>query len=321
MSAFWSIDHVELSDTVNDRIWSDSPHEQATIQQPGSLQSPGSIGAQQIMVDGLATSLPWLPDLVGLNWKRPESLIIIGSAYAPFIRGISKRRYTLPLSEYLDARCADDFLIRFLENVVIPDPSYYAKIELLAASQENQAGIVLLDLCRASYTFRGSRIGKNGLDRAAEFTFRDTIKGQKNAAAAVRSRQLFTAYVESKQQRAWTLARLMESRARRIVALGSIAEHGLLKLLWDCGVRTIHRMSTPGEAWHPNPDHSGRWVLQYACKGQTLEQWLVRKDWWVVKGRLNGEEREWHLLPTMHPAARNAKDKDYSRTRALITRM
>jgi len=321
MTAFWSIDHLELSDAVNDRIWSDSPREQATIQQPGSLQSLGSVGAQQIMVDGLATPLPWVPDLVGLNWKHPESLIIIGSAYAPFIRGISKRRCTLPLSEYLDAGSAGDFVIRFLGSVVIPDPSYYAKIALLAASQGTQAGIVLFDLCRASYSFRGSRIGKDGLDRAAEFTFWDTIKGQKDAVAAVRSRQLFTAYVESKRQRAWTLARLMESRARRILALGRIAEYGLLRLLWDYGIRTIHRMGTPGETWHPNPNHSDGWVVRYACKDQTLEQWLVRKDWWVVKGQLNGEEREWHLLPTLHPAARKDRDKGYSRTRALITRM
>ena len=273
------------------------------------------------MVDGQTTPLPWVPDIVGVNWKHPESLIIIGSAYAPFIRGISKRRCTLPLSEYLDSGSAGDFLIRFLGSVVIPDPSYYAKIALLAASQNTQAGVVLFDLCRASYAFRGSRIGLNGLDRAAEFTFRDTIKGQKDAAAAVRSRQLFTAYVESKQQRAWTLARLDESRARRILALGSIAEYGLLKLLWDSGIKTIHRMSTPGETWRPNPDYSDRWVFQYACKGQTLEQWLVREDWWVIKGRVNGEEREWRLLPIMHPAARSAKDKDYGRTRALITRM
>jgi hypothetical protein len=320
MPAFWSIDHLDLSDGVNDNIWSDSPHEQAAIQKPESVLVPGSIGAQQIMVEGLETSLPWVPDLVGHAWKLPDSLVIAGSAYAPFIRGISRRRCTLPLSDYLTAGSAGEFLTRFMNTVVVSDPSYYAKIALLAASRDTQAGIVLFDLCRASYTCRGSRVGKAGLDRAAEFTFKDTIKRIKDAPSALRSRRLFTAYVESKLQRSWTLARLKASHARRILALGSIAEYGLLRLFWDVGIRAIHRMRAPNRIWKPNSDHSECWMLRYACNDRTLEQWLAHEDWWVINGQLDGEEREWHVLPTLHPA-RNANDKDYSRTRALISMM
>jgi len=320
MPAFWSIDHLNLSDGVNDSVWSDSPNEQATIQKPGSVLLPGSIGAQQIMVEGLEASLPWVPDLVGHAWKSADSLVIVGSAYAPFIRGISKRNCTLPLSDYLTAGSAGEFITRFLNAVVVSDPSYYGKIALLAAGRGTQAGIVLLDLCRASYTYRGSRVGKSGLDHSAEFTFKDTIKRIKDAPRASHSRRLFTAYVESKLQRSWTLERLQASRARRILALGSVAEHGLLKLFWDVGIRAIHRMRAPNELWRPNPSHSDCWMLRYACNDRTVAQWLAHEDWWVVSGRLDGEERIWHILPTFHPA-RNAADKDYSRTRALISMM
>lgn len=273
------------------------------------------------MVDGLEKPLPWVPDLVGLGWQQPESLIVIGSAYAPFIRGLSKRRCTMPLADYVDARSASRFLSKFLESVVIPDTSYYSKIALLAGDLGTQQRVIIFDLCRASYTIRGSRKAGNDLDGAAEFTFKNTIRNQRDEARANQSRRLFTAYVESKKQREWTLERLALSRARRIVTLGTIAEYGFLKLLWHSGIKTIHRMRNPNAVWSPDASHGDQWMLRYAAKGQTLEKWLTDKDWWIVKGRLKSDEREWHVLPVLHPAARNSTDIDYLRTRALIMSM
>jgi hypothetical protein len=119
---FWSPQYLDSIDPENEEIWIDSPAEQARIQRPGSLTKEGDVGAQQIMVNGREVPLSWVPDLLGLEWKRSESVMIVGSAYAPFIGGISRRGCTLPLAKY----------------VVLPDQAYYAKIGLLAEDLGDQ---------------------------------------------------------------------------------------------------------------------------------------------------------------------------------------
>ena len=135
---FWSPQYLDSIDPENEEIWIDSPAEQARIQRPGSLTKEGDVGAQQIMVNGREVPLSWVPDLLGLEWKRSESVMIVGSAYAPFIGGISRRGCTLPLAEYDHAQSAADFLVAFLKYVVLPDQAYYAKIGLLAEDLGDQ---------------------------------------------------------------------------------------------------------------------------------------------------------------------------------------
>lgn len=213
----------------------------------------------------------------------------------------------------MNAQSAADFLPGFLEHVVAPDPAYYRKIALLARDAGDQRNILLFDLCRASYAVRGTRRCRGEMDRAAEYTF----KG--NTAAGV-SRSLFTTYIESPKQRAWSMARFGSSAARRILALGSIAEYGLLKLFWSCGIRNIHHRSAPGQPWSPASRHNAKWVLNYARHGQTLGRWIANSDWWVIEGVLDGIPRRWHLLPVLHPA-RNAGDPDYAGTRRVLRLM
>ena len=63
-------------------------------------------GAQQSMLDpwilGPAAAglvLPWVPDVLGVQWSHEDAVHIVGSAYAGFIQGISKR--SLPFGAYL----------------------------------------------------------------------------------------------------------------------------------------------------------------------------------------------------------------------------
>jgi hypothetical protein len=323
---FWSPEYLDCNDPDNEKIWIQSPALQASIQSTGLLNAEGDIGPQQIMIDGFDAPVPWVPDVLGLEWKHPESLIIVGSAYAPFIAGISKRDCTLPLREYVNARSAADFLVTFLRHVITPDRAYYSKIRLLAADVSNQKRIALFDLCRASYAVRGARCSRETMDEAAEYTFRDRIAvnrgkpARHTPARAEASRRLFTSYVEAPQQRQWTLDRLIKSEARRIIALGSIAEYGLLKLFFDANIRTIYQRSRPNQPWFPSRTHGDKWTLKYARARRTLQGWLDASDWWVVEGVVDGVRRRWCVLPVLHPVQNHA-DSAYVRTRALLRGM
>src|SRR4051794_21754424 len=94
---FWAASTLNVDDEVNDGIWSQSIAVQKEIQPPDDLliRDDTPIGAQQAMVDpdpdcispiGDGTILPWVPDLVGSKWDDSDSLIIVGTAYAGFIR-------------------------------------------------------------------------------------------------------------------------------------------------------------------------------------------------------------------------------------------
>lgn len=314
---FWADEHLQFADAINNDIWNLSPGEQLVMQAPATLREPGSIGAQQAMLDDVPLS--WVPDVLGRQWQDAESIIIVGSAYAPFLQGISRRSATIPLPEYRTLS-PHEFLRSFLKYVVRPDADYYNKIELLASDQTTAARIALFDLCRASFTLRGTRVNAD-LDRAAESTFKPPKgTGPEGQRSARKSRQTFTRYVESDKQREWTRRRLEQTRADRIVTLGSLAEHGLLKFLYDAGIRDITQRSKPDKRWSPNEHQADKWVLRYAKPGQTLSQWLNDEDWWVINGNLGDADRTWKLLPTLHPC-RNAQDPTYERTRKILRKM
>jgi hypothetical protein len=317
-NSFWADEHLQLTDDINTEIWNESPNEQRAIQCPTTLRLPGTVGAQQAMLD--EPPLPWVPDVLGRQWQEADAIVIVGSAYAPFLQGISKRNATLPLTAYRTTR-PDKFLPSFLEHVVRPDRDYYDRIALLAQDQGSAAGIALFDLSRASFTRRGTRVNGD-LDRAAEFTFKPPKGcGPEEHRRAKESRQVFTKYVESTRQREWTRRRLEGSRATRIVALGYIAEHGLLKFFYDAGIRNITQRSKPSAPWSPSQDSAGTWVLRYAKPGRTLSQWLTDEDWWVITGNIGVQNRTWHLLPTLHPCCRKTADPTYERTRTLLKTM
>jgi hypothetical protein len=167
VSNFWDGLYYSAEDSLNQTIWARSRQIQAGLQNPASLQAAGSFGAQQAMNDaGIApgvdeeTVLPWVPDLVGCNSRSEAGLLVVGTAYAGFIREYSTREGVLPLSTYhahaTESNGYADFQRSFVESVVIGDQKYYEKIAdlLVSAGFQNASDITLFDLCRASFVLR-----------------------------------------------------------------------------------------------------------------------------------------------------------------------
>jgi len=283
------------------------------LQHPAQLRSGGLFGAQQAMNDsGIVagvdhgTILPWVPDLVGRNSDNEDGLLVVGTAYAGFITEYSPRAGTLPLSKYYAHATAssgyDDFQRSFVESVVTGDQNYYEKIASLLSSAgfQDASQITLLDLCRASFVLR---IGPPGPRK-------DDSQG-----AATCCWPIFQQYVESTEPRGWLWRRVTESPARRILALGSIAEHGLLRLFEFYKMKIRRRAGISGRRkFDPNEP----WAKNYADKHKQIKWWLEQSDWWEID--TENEAPRWRVLPISHPGAR-ASDSGYVRLRQVLNEM
>ena len=308
---YWRIDSFILNDPLNAEVWVQSPHLQHHIQPPEVLAAVGSIGPQQAMLEdhpdlgiGRGDVLPWVPDLVGKEWKSPEAVFVYGAAYAGFIREYSTRHASMPIAEYREAAKLGTlgvglFQNGFLRRVVEPDNDYYGRIAiLLEAVGIASEKLVLSDLCPLSLV---KRFVKGG--RRADDSRQPT--GERAAA--------FQQYVEHPFVRGWTARRIKDSQSCRIVALGWLAEHGLLRLLHSLGAE----IGCQGESWNPTPNPVAQpwaWVNNYAQEGRRLWFWLNRRTWWTVS--MMG--REWRLLPIYHPASVCKRDSGYGRTTVAL---
>lgn len=96
-------------------------------------------------------ALPWVPDLVGRLWREEGGVVVIGSAYAPFIDEPASRHASMPLRDDENAKTAAEFGPRFLARVIRPDASYYGKLRTLLEGLIEPERLVLTDLCRASF--------------------------------------------------------------------------------------------------------------------------------------------------------------------------
>lgn len=321
---FWNLEHLDLGDSLNADIWSRSPALQRRIQPPSVLRQPGAIGAQQAMlapgsdVPTFITPesiLPWVPDLVGTRWREPGSVLVVGSAYAGFIAQYSQRKRTMALADYARAGSTAEFQRRYVRDVVDSDRNYYDSIKSLvggAGGFTNASRIAVFDLCRASFVERGDG--------------RHTRKDKWDDSVVRRGRAAFAQYVDGETEAGnpadWTWQRILGSQAVRIVALGRIAEHGLLRLFHQRGL-SIHRSDMPSVPWTPRPSANGEWVNWQADARCNIGFWLRQGAWWTITGTIEGAQRTWHLLPAYHPASRSTVDSDrgYSITRAVLTRI
>ena len=68
--SFWSIDDLDLTDTLNEEIWRESPMRGAELKTRLHLEKHG--GLQE-----LRGGLPWVPDLVGRHWGEEGSVLVI----------------------------------------------------------------------------------------------------------------------------------------------------------------------------------------------------------------------------------------------------
>jgi hypothetical protein len=293
MSKFWSSEFRVEDDALNAEIWSRSPDVQCEIQPPSEVPSDGAGAQQAILLDGRV--LPWVPDILGRNWREADSVVIVGSAYAPFVEHFSNRGRVMSRKVYENASTWQEFQQAFVASVVDGDDRYYGPLMPLAAvtaAPNDCSNLALLDLCRASFVAVSE----------GKFTGRDSVL-KKHC-------RLFADYVEHSQNQSWLWQRLTATEATRIVALGTIAEHGLLRLFdtHRCVLRVNGTIK-------PLPRCDvGKWV-----KGGF---WLHAHggDWWDIQSRYEGEERRWALLPVPHPGAYGSRD-DYSRERELLQKM
>ena len=202
--------------------------------------------------------------------------MVVGSTYAGFISEFAQRKGTLPLEDYCaSARCQSPemFQRKFVELVMQPDFSYYGPIQTLLQGIYAPRKVVLFDLCRASF-----------VERSGEY------KGDKVVKLAP---QRFEQYVLANSD--WTWERITRTESSCIVALGTIAEHGILRLFADKNMVVC-------AGWKSRSSKSfGKWVNDYADSQRTLSYWHRHQTWWLVVDRCV-KGRCWKILPVYHPS-------------------
>lgn len=313
---YWDADNFMVADALNSERWTRSPPLQRTIQPPAELAAIGSVGAQQAMLERNAllgvdanTVLPWVPDLVGKDAQGDGAVLVIGAAYAGFIREYSGRGACLPLADYISAtRVAGGegwaaFQRAFLDEVVRPDRDYYGKLAQLLTSVGITADrVALTDLVPASIVKRGTRTDGRSDDSSQPSGDRAAV---------------FHKYAEHMIVSGWTWHRISNSGARHIIALGHLVEHGLLRLFARQGAM----ISCEQQPWSPTrlsyKEPECCWVDQYADWTKNLGFWLNPGKWWTVKVA----ETELRLLPIYHPARVDKYDRGYQRTSKALVAM
>ncbi len=301
--SFWDKSNFDLADPLNAGIWSKSPTLQRAIQPPETLVGDGSVGPQQAMLEedaplGVSASevLPWVPDLVGTAF-RESGIMVVGSAYAGFIKEYSRRGCCMPLDTYRVAASRSDgsevFQQEFLSMVVAPDQAYYGPIAQLLSSASILGNEVLFtDLCPNSLVMRQNGNGHR----------RDCSKQPCKDRAPV-----FCKYAEHPEVMDWQWQRLQSNPTGVIIALGHLAEHGILRLFLrnkatiTCGDRIFQDVC--GTSPHS-------WVDSYAHRECRLSFWLEERTWWTIEAG----QKEFFLLPVYHPSGFSNYDPSYSGT-------
>lgn len=306
MSCFWDSSKLSVKDTINAEIWRQSPAIQLQIHHPSFLKLPGSVGAQQAMCGD--NPLPWVPDIVGQEWKSPGCFIIVGSAYAGFISEYSSRGGTMPFQKYISCSSNPDFSVfqkSFFDHVISVNDRYYKPIETLVRNFVDLSEIALFDLCRASFVCRGTG-NATRRDKSEDKIVRDNCS-------------VFEKYVDSPHIPPWTWYRICNSSSRLIIVLGSIAEHGLLRLFESKGFNIIEKASN--QIFNLRTFNKGLWVKSYADHDRNLNYWIRKKSWWILNGSINGMKRSICLLPVYHPSRYQNFDPGYNGTKEVIRLM
>lgn len=279
--SFWSEAHLDLQDALNSTIWTESPKVQERIQPYGSTWSFGCIGAQQAMRE--ARKLPWVPDVVGVEWRSPAALLIVGSAYGPFLGGPSLPGQISPEHYVRDG--LSGFQRQFLNKVIATRP-YYARVADLASNVVPDARrIALFDLCRVSFVEYAQNRERGG-DRVVRL-----------------APNLYQQYVEHGDQQNWLWERIEGSNANSVVALGVIAEHGLLRLFSS----RLHHVRIHDSVEVDivfRPSENVKWAQRHAHRLRRFQDRLAMPapPFWVVTGITDaGVTRTWHVGTVAHP--------------------
>jgi hypothetical protein len=319
--AYFVADHVDGTDSVNEQLWATSVNVQHAIQEPNEISRAGDIGAQQAMLrPGICKGidedsvLPWVPDIVGREWRSQDAVLVVGTAYAGFISEFSGRhqKNTIGLGEYHDlaSRPVGVFQARFIETVINDDPTFYNRVSALLDGSVDPVKMALFDLCRASFMLRAE----------GDLWRKDISKERWTVCVKP---EIYSEYVEwiadpegeELGPRAWTWARIRDSEARRIIALGRVAEYGILRALkWNLTDFKVHLKSNPDASAELTLSERG-WAGGYANPSINLRHWYPpstnqelegpeKVDWWCVTGSANGRTRAWFVLTVYHPSSR-----------------
>jgi hypothetical protein len=328
-ATFWDEALFDFNDGLNNDLFNRSPRVQLE-----EIGKPSVVGSQQAMVPG--DVLAWIPDPVGKNWTSSEAVLFCGSAYAGIFSPYSSRRgqRTMPFEQYAEAKTLEKLQRAYFDRIIDPrearsSDAYYGKIQELCESGADQSDlacvtdasfIAMFDLCRTSFV---KRVLENGV-----------VKDICDTNSVIRRHcDIFEKYVQSASASEWLWRRVSAGQARRIVALGSIAEHGLLRLFQRRGQSIFLGNRGPIEFPAKSLESAdGKWVGRYAYvwlrhKRLAIEKvtgplqlgyWISHSTWWSIH---DGGKERWRLLPIYHPTSGYLTGTTLTKTKALIRSM
>ena len=285
---FWSVDKFDLADSLNDEIWRLSPARGSELKRRLRLNLCG--GLQEISPGRNSEPLPWVPDLVGRRSHGARGILVVGSAYAPFIRPWARRSAYIDPLDYRSAKDAGEFLRKFISAVVVGDPAYYDPLAQLLSGIAPADYVLLTDLCRAS------------------FVRLDGTRALAGDAVVKSAPEVYAAYVRAGED--WTWQRIQQCAGRLIVTLGAVAEHALLEIFRRRG----YVLSIPA-APHVSYAAVEPGATGSITRPMTSGRERLRSGWWWRAGR---GASHYHLAAVIHPSYRNVHDPGFENSRALI---
>lgn len=324
---FWRHQDRTQNDPTNNEIWEDSPFRMAQIHdiRGDGVDFDGESGCQQAMVGEEAFTyegpqligacddeepLPWVPDWVGRHCTEELGVTVVGPSHAPVIAERARDWAGIPLAEYRAAESADAFMTQFTEQVLRDDDfGHYCLLESLLFPFRTAADLCYFNLCRGSFVTQ-CQVPGDGDDRY----FDDLVALQPMNPQARRNYWLlYDEYVQTNER--WTWERLTASKSDTVMALGQVAEHGLLRLFRKKGASiTCHES---GATWNPPVlDDDLLWPSVSSEVARPLAYWIERPGrWWDVLGP---EGRSWRLLPVFGLQHADREDPGYRRTRRIL---
>jgi hypothetical protein len=275
MTLLISANDLSDNDEINNEIWKLSGHAQIAIQTPKRKWLPGEVGAQQVMCGSRV--LPWVPDTVGSLATESGGVLVVGMAYAGFIRRNDSIRETGVVSADSYAACssARDFADMFVRSV-IPKYAYYKNVLAALPDEVSPSMVALTELCRANLV----KVGRES----------DTSSGVEREP-----RRYFSKYVEHPAQQRWHKQRILSSQGGLIVAVGHVAEHGVLRILRNvlgCSIETSGRDVVN----FARRSGARSWPMAYAHNARKVDDWTRTRDWWVA----SVAARQWHVVTLPH---------------------